>query len=108
MLRTSPELAKSDWRKKGNDTCGRDASPTAFVRAWEGAVCAVGERLIEYMGEMPSLRRAAAPQRSDDRHTFVFGLPDGRVIDGSRAHNARANAARQRREDDTLRSRASL
>ncbi|MEM5340561.1 SET domain-containing protein [Paraburkholderia azotifigens] len=45
---------------------------------------AAGERLIEYTGEVTSWRRAAARQRADDRHTFVFGLSDGRVIDGSR------------------------
>ncbi|WP_225032077.1 SET domain-containing protein [Paraburkholderia sp. XV] len=47
-----------------------------------------GERLIEYTGEVTSWRRAAARQRADDGHTFVFGLSDGRVIDGSRGGNS--------------------
>ncbi|HKR40904.1 MAG TPA: SET domain-containing protein-lysine N-methyltransferase [Paraburkholderia sp.] len=49
---------------------------------------AAGERLIEYTGEVTSWRRAAARQRADDGHTFVFGLSDGRVIDGSRGGNS--------------------
>src|SRR6516225_7033034 len=49
---------------------------------------AAGERLIEYTGEVTSWRRAAARQRSEDGHTFVFGLSDGRVIDGSRGGNS--------------------
>jgi SET domain-containing protein len=48
---------------------------------------AAGERLIEYKGEVTSWRRAAARQRSEIGHTFVFGLSDGRVIDGSRGGN---------------------
>lgn len=44
-----------------------------------------GERLIEYKGEVTSWRRAAARQRSEAGHTFVFGLSDDSVIDGSRA-----------------------
>ncbi|BEU28433.1 SET domain-containing protein-lysine N-methyltransferase [Paraburkholderia sp. 22B1P] len=47
-----------------------------------------GERLIEYKGEITSWRRAAARQRSDAAHTFVFGLSDGRVFDGSRNGNS--------------------
>ncbi|MEX3973778.1 SET domain-containing protein [Paraburkholderia caribensis] len=47
-----------------------------------------GERLIEYKGEVTSWRRAAARQQSDAGHTFVFGLSDGRVIDGSRNGNS--------------------
>ncbi|WP_419539731.1 SET domain-containing protein [Paraburkholderia bengalensis] len=47
-----------------------------------------GERLIEYKGEVTGWRRAAARQRSDAGHTFVFGLSDGRVIDGSRGGNS--------------------
>jgi uncharacterized protein len=43
---------------------------------------APGERLIEYKGEVTSWRRAAARQRSGAGHTFVFGLSNGRVIDG--------------------------
>jgi SET domain-containing protein len=49
---------------------------------------AAGERLIEYAGEVTSWRRAAARQRSENGHTFVFGLSDGRVIDGSRGGNS--------------------
>src|SRR6516225_6370595 len=49
---------------------------------------AAGERLIEYTGEVTSWRRAAARQRSETGHTFVFGLSDGRVIDGSRGGNS--------------------
>ncbi|WP_223957574.1 SET domain-containing protein [Paraburkholderia sabiae] len=47
-----------------------------------------GERLLEYKGEVTSWRRAAARQQSDAGHTFVFGLSDGRVIDGSRGGNS--------------------
>jgi uncharacterized protein len=43
---------------------------------------APGERLIEHKGEVTSWRRAAARQRSGAGHTFVFGLSNGRVIDG--------------------------
>ncbi|WP_233834814.1 SET domain-containing protein [Paraburkholderia sp. ZP32-5] len=49
---------------------------------------AAGDRLIEYKGEVTSWRRAAARQQSDDGHTFVFGLSNGRVIDGSRGGNS--------------------
>jgi len=49
---------------------------------------AAGERLIEYKGEVTGWRRAAARQRSEAGHTFVFGLSDGRVIDGSRGGNS--------------------
>jgi SET domain-containing protein len=49
---------------------------------------AAGERVIEYKGELTSWRRAAARQRSEAGHTFVFGLSDGRVIDGSRGGNS--------------------
>jgi SET domain-containing protein len=49
---------------------------------------AAGEKLIEYKAEVTSWRRAAARQRSDAGHTFVFGLSDGRVIDGSRGGNS--------------------
>jgi len=49
---------------------------------------AAGERLIEYKGEVTSWRRAAARQQSGNGHTFVFGLSDGRVIDGSRGGNS--------------------
>jgi uncharacterized protein len=49
---------------------------------------AAGERLFEYKGEVTSWRRAAARQRSKAGHTFVFGLSNGRVIDGSRGGNS--------------------
>ena len=49
---------------------------------------AAGERLIEYKGEVTSWRRAAARQRSEAGHSFVLGLSDGRVIDGSRSGNS--------------------
>lgn len=49
---------------------------------------AAGERLIEYKGELTSWRRAASRQRAEAGHTFVFGLTDGRVIDGSRGGNS--------------------
>lgn len=39
-------------------------------------------------GELTTWRRAAARQRADAGHTFVFGLSDGRVIDGSRSRNS--------------------
>jgi SET domain-containing protein len=37
---------------------------------------------------LTSWRRAAARQRSEAGQTFVFGLSDGRVIDGSRGGNS--------------------
>jgi SET domain-containing protein len=46
------------------------------------------EGLIEYKGEVTSWRHAAARQRSDAGHTFVFGLSDGRGIDGNRGGNS--------------------
>ncbi|MGF6443858.1 SET domain-containing protein [Paraburkholderia youngii] len=49
---------------------------------------AAGERVIDYKGEVTSWRRAAARQHSEAGHTFVFGLSDGRVIDGSRGGNS--------------------
>jgi SET domain-containing protein len=49
---------------------------------------AAGERLIEYTRAVTTWRRAAARQRSQSGHTFVFGLSDGRVIDGSRGGNS--------------------
>ncbi|CAD6537997.1 hypothetical protein LMG24235_03284 [Paraburkholderia sabiae] len=49
---------------------------------------AAGERLIKYTGEVTSWRRADARQRADDGHTFVLGLSDGHVIDGSRGGNS--------------------
>ncbi|MGF6539377.1 SET domain-containing protein [Paraburkholderia youngii] len=49
---------------------------------------AAGERVIGYKGEVTGWRRAAARQRSEVGHTFVFGLSDGRAIDGSRGGNS--------------------
>jgi SET domain-containing protein len=49
---------------------------------------AAGDRLLEYKGEVTSWRRAAARQKSGTGHTFVFGLSNGRVIDGSRGGNS--------------------
>ncbi len=44
-----------------------------------------GERIFEYRGEVTSWRKAAARHRRSGvaGHTFIFGLADGRVIDGS-------------------------
>ncbi|TCK84168.1 hypothetical protein B0G74_8979 [Paraburkholderia sp. BL9I2N2] len=46
---------------------------------------AAGERILEYRGEVTYWRRAAARHRRSGApgHTFIFGLADGRVIDGS-------------------------
>ncbi|ALL65319.1 Protein containing SET domain [Paraburkholderia caribensis MBA4] len=56
------------------------------------ALCmlAAGERIIEYKGEVTSWRRAARriERNGDYGHTFVFGLSDGRVIDGSVGGNS--------------------
>ncbi|WP_087753619.1 SET domain-containing protein, partial [Paraburkholderia caledonica] len=50
---------------------------------------AAGERVIEYKGELTSWRHAAVRQRSKAGRTFVFGLSDGRMVDGSRGNSAR-------------------
>jgi hypothetical protein len=63
-------------------------SPVRGKRVFALLPVAAGERLIEYTGEVTSWRRAAAGQRADDGHTFVFGLSDGHVIDGSRGGNS--------------------
>jgi SET domain-containing protein len=49
-----------------------------------------GQRIFEYRGELTSWRRAAARQRRSGLrgHTFIFGLADGRVIDGSVGGNS--------------------
>ncbi len=57
------------------------------------ALCslAAGERIIEYKGEVTSWRRAAkriVQGSGEYGHTFVFGLSDGRVIDGSIGGNS--------------------
>lgn len=49
-----------------------------------------GERLLEYKGVVTSWREAVRRHQRDgvDGHTFLFGLSDGRVIDGSRGGNS--------------------
>ncbi|MCP3716430.1 SET domain-containing protein [Paraburkholderia sp. CNPSo 3281] len=48
-----------------------------------------GERIFEYKGLVTTWREAtrACAQRTDAGHTFLFGLSDGRVIDGGRGGN---------------------
>ena len=49
-----------------------------------------GQRILEYRGEVTSWRRASARYRRSGvpGHTFIFGLDDGRVIDGSVGGNS--------------------
>jgi len=49
-----------------------------------------GQRILEYRGEVTSWRRASARHRRTGvrGHTFIFGLSDGRVIDGSVGGNS--------------------
>jgi uncharacterized protein len=49
-----------------------------------------GQRILEYRGEVTSWRRASARHRRSGMpgHTFIFGLADGRVIDGSVGGNS--------------------
>lgn len=49
-----------------------------------------GQRIFEYHGEVTSWRRASARYRRSGvpGHTFIFGLADGRVIDGSVGGNS--------------------
>jgi uncharacterized protein len=49
-----------------------------------------GERVLEYKGEVTSWREAVRRHRREgvEGHTFLFGLSDGRVIDGSRGGNS--------------------
>ena len=49
-----------------------------------------GQRVLEYRGEVTSWRRASARHRRSGMpgHTFIFGLADGRVIDGSVGGNS--------------------
>ncbi|CAE6777015.1 hypothetical protein R69927_04023 [Paraburkholderia domus] len=49
-----------------------------------------GQRIIEYRGEVTSWRRASARYRRSGvpGHTFIFGLAEGRVIDGSVGGNS--------------------
>ncbi|WP_116119991.1 SET domain-containing protein [Paraburkholderia sp. BL6669N2] len=51
---------------------------------------AAGARILEYRGEVTSWRQAAARHRRSGTpgHTFLFGLADGRVIDGSAGGNS--------------------
>ncbi|MFM0039866.1 SET domain-containing protein-lysine N-methyltransferase [Paraburkholderia strydomiana] len=51
---------------------------------------AMGERMLEYKGEVTTWRKALRRHRREGvtGHTFLFGLSDGRVIDGSRGGNS--------------------
>lgn len=51
---------------------------------------AAGERVLEYKGEVTVWREAVRRHRREGvaGHTFLFGLSDGRVIDGSRGGNS--------------------
>lgn len=51
---------------------------------------AKGERVLEYKGEITSWQTALRRHRREGvvGHTFLFGLSDGRVIDGSRSGNS--------------------
>lgn len=51
---------------------------------------AAGERVLEYKGEITSWRSAVRRHQREgvEGHTFLFGLSDGRVIDGSRGGNS--------------------
>ncbi|GGC27438.1 SET domain-containing protein-lysine N-methyltransferase [Paraburkholderia caffeinilytica] len=51
---------------------------------------AAGERVLEYKGEITTWRDALRRHRREGvaGHTFLFGLSDGRVIDGSRDGNS--------------------
>lgn len=49
-----------------------------------------GERILEYKGKIMSWRSATRRynRRAEDAHTFLFGLSDGRVIDGGQGGNS--------------------
>jgi SET domain-containing protein len=51
---------------------------------------AAGERVLQYKGEITSWRNAERRHRREgvEGHTFLFGLSDGTVIDGSRGGNS--------------------
>ncbi|WP_345815157.1 SET domain-containing protein-lysine N-methyltransferase [Paraburkholderia sp. PREW-6R] len=51
---------------------------------------AAGERVLRYKGEITTWRDAVRRHRREgvEGHTFLFGLSDGRVIDGSRGGNS--------------------
>ena len=48
-----------------------------------------GERVFEYRGLVTTWREASRhyARRDEESHTFLFGLSDGRVIDGGRGGN---------------------
>lgn len=51
---------------------------------------AAGERVLQYKGETVSWREATRRHRREgiEGHTFLFGLSDGSLIDGSRSGNS--------------------
>lgn len=51
---------------------------------------AAAERVLQYKGEIVSWRDAVRRHRREgiEGHTFLFGLSDGSVIDGSRGGNS--------------------
>ena len=51
---------------------------------------AAGERVLQYKGEITSWRNAVRRHQREgvEGHTFLFGLSDGPVIDGSRGGNS--------------------
>lgn len=51
---------------------------------------AAGERVLQYKGEIISWRAAVRRHEREgiEGHTFLFGLSDGSVIDGSRGGNS--------------------
>ncbi|ASW03586.1 SET domain-containing protein [Paraburkholderia aromaticivorans] len=53
-------------------------------------VLTAGERVLEYKGVITGWREAVRRYRREgiEGHTFLFGLSDGRVIDGSRGGNS--------------------
>ncbi|SDJ15602.1 hypothetical protein SAMN04487926_13550 [Paraburkholderia steynii] len=51
---------------------------------------AAGERVLEYKGEIIAWRDAVRRRQREgvEGHTFLFGLSDGRVIDGNQGGNS--------------------
>jgi uncharacterized protein len=51
---------------------------------------AAGERVLEFKGRVTSWRKASSrfSRNGVEGHTFLFGLSDGRVIDGSQGGNS--------------------
>lgn len=49
-----------------------------------------GQRVLEYKGLVTTWREASRhyARRDEESHTFLFGLSDGRVIDGGRGGNS--------------------